>query len=102
METAHQHIAKANRVLGVLRGTCTNLQDVRIRRALYLSLVKSQLPYATEVWSPGNNIMLSRRGERVQRWATKWIVMSGEVEYRERLGRIQRTARAFESDATHI
>ena len=78
-------IAKANRVLGVLRRTCTSLPDVKIRRSLYLSLVKSQLSYATEVWSPGNNIMLSRRVEGVQRRANKWILMSGELDYKQRL-----------------
>ena len=78
-------ISKANRILGVLRRTCTSLRDVKIRRALYLSLVKSQLSYATEVWSPVNNNMLSRKIKRAQRRATKWILMNGELEYKERL-----------------
>ncbi len=55
-------ISKANRILEVLRRTCTSLRDVKTRRALYLSLVKSQLSYATEVWSPVNNIKESTDG----------------------------------------
>jgi hypothetical protein len=78
-------ISKANKILGVLRRTCINLTDRCIRRTLYLSLVKSQLSYATEVWSPVKNIQLSRRVERVQRRATKWIMMNGELSYKERL-----------------
>jgi hypothetical protein len=40
---------------------------------------------ATEVWSPVNNIQLSKRVERVQRRATIWIMMSrrGEMNYKE-------------------
>jgi hypothetical protein len=42
---------------------------------------------ATEVWSPVNNIQLSKRTERVQRRATRLIMMSrrGELSYKERL-----------------
>ncbi|CAB4007297.1 Hypothetical predicted protein [Paramuricea clavata] len=43
---------KANRLLGLLKRTCPLLTDRSIRRTLYLSLIKSQLCYATAVWSP--------------------------------------------------
>ena len=61
--------------------------EVKIRRTLYLSLVKSQLSFATEVWSPINSVKISKRVERVQRRATRWIMMSkrGELSYKERL-----------------
>ena len=60
---------------------------MKARRTLYLSLVKSQLCYATEVWSPVNSVQISRRVEKVQRRATRWITMTkrGELSYRERL-----------------
>jgi hypothetical protein len=50
---------------------------MKARRPLYLTRVKSQLYYATEVWSPC----------RVQCWATRWIMMSrrGQLSYKERL-----------------
>ncbi|CAB4016256.1 TNF receptor-associated factor 3-like [Paramuricea clavata] len=74
-------------MFGVLRRTCTKLMDMKARRTLYLSLVKSQLCYATEVWSPVNSVQISRRVEKVQRRATRWITMTkrGELSYRERL-----------------
>ena len=80
-------ISKANKMLGVLKRTCTQLTDMKARRTLYLTHVKSQLCYATEVWSPVNNIQLSKCIERVQRRATRWITMSrrGELSYKERL-----------------
>ena len=60
---------------------------MKTRRTLYLSLVKSQLSFATEVWSPVNSVQISKRVERVQRRATRWIMMSkrGELSYKERL-----------------
>ncbi|CAB4009616.1 Hypothetical predicted protein [Paramuricea clavata] len=44
-----QIVSKANKMLGLLRRTCPLLTDRVARRTLYLSLVKSQLGYATEV-----------------------------------------------------
>ena len=80
-------ISKANKILGVLKRTCCQLTDMKTRRTLYLSLVKSQLSFATEVWSPVNSVQISKRVERVQRRATRWIMMSkrGELSYKERL-----------------
>ena len=45
--------AKANKLLGLLKRTrmCPLLNDVSARCSLYLALVKSQLSYATQVWS---------------------------------------------------
>ena len=60
------------------------LKDVSLRRTLYLSLVKSQLSYATHVWSPAQ-VGLKANIERVQRRPTRWILQSkvGELSYRE-------------------
>ena len=63
-------ITKANSTLGLLRRTCPMLTNCDARRTLYLSLVKSQLSYATEIWSPYqslNKISL----EKLQRRATR-------------------------------
>ena len=43
---------KVNRMLGLLKRTCPLITDMKARRTLFLSLVKSQLSYATEVYSP--------------------------------------------------
>ena len=78
--------AKANKLLGLLRRTCPMLTDVKDRRSLYLALVKSQMSYASEVWSPSHSI-LKQKAERVQRRATRWIlqIKQGEQSYKERL-----------------
>ncbi len=78
--------AKANKILGILKRTCTQITEVETRRTLYLSLVKSQLCYAKEIWSSVNSIQLSRQLEKLQRRATKWILVNrGELTYTERL-----------------
>ena len=73
-------------MMGLLRRTCPLLMNRDARRTLYLSLVKSQMCYATEIWSPSQstfNINL----ERIQRRASRWIlqVKIGEVSYKDRL-----------------
>ena len=71
-------------MLGQLRRTCPLLNALDVRRTLYLTLVKSQLCYATEVWSPSqfnNKIQL----ERVQRRATRWILQTRDIAYKDRL-----------------
>ena len=75
-----------NKLLGLLKRTCPSLTDVSTRRAPYLSLVKSQLCYATQVWSPAQ-VSLKAQVERVQRRATRWILQTriGEMFYKDRL-----------------
>ena len=69
----HAITARANKLLGLLKRTCPLLNDVSVRRSLYLALVKSQLSYATQVWSP-DKIVLKTQIERVQKRATRWIL----------------------------
>ncbi|CAB3990931.1 Hypothetical predicted protein [Paramuricea clavata] len=67
------HCAKANKMLGFLRRAAMKITNVNIRRTLYLSIVRSTLGYATQVWSP-QSIDLITRTERIQRRATKFIL----------------------------
>ena len=60
-------------------------RDSKVRRSLYLSLVKSLLCYGKEIWSPGN-YTLKTMVVRVQRRATNWILMCkpGEINTLQR------------------
>ena len=82
----HTITAKANKLLGLLKRTCPLLSSVSVRRSLYLSLVKSQLCYATQVWSPAY-VTLNAKVEQVQRRASRWILRTrkDESSYKERL-----------------
>ena len=79
-------VAKANRMLGLLKRTCLEITNVRVRRALFLTLVKSQLTYGSEVWCPSST-NLCKKIEGVQRRATLRILWKkrGEMTYVERL-----------------
>ena len=82
---------RVNKQLGVLKRTCYSLTDINIRRTLFLSLVKSKLSYASQIWSPTHNRQLSERIEQVQRRATKWILRtrSCEMSYKQRLLKLE-------------
>ena len=73
----NQHIiltvSKADKMLGLLRGTCSLLTNRDARRTLYLHLMKSQMCYATEIWSPFQSTFKINL-ERIQRRATRWIL----------------------------
>jgi hypothetical protein len=80
--------AKGNKLLGLLKWTCPFLTDASVCRTLYLSLVKSNLCCACEVWSP---YICSQKTklERVQRQATRFILNAkyskGDSSYNELL-----------------
>jgi hypothetical protein len=80
-------VAKANRMLGLLKRTCLSITNIRVRRSLFLTLVKSQLAYGSEVWCPSSRSQLSKKIEGVQRRATLWIlgIKRGDMTYVERL-----------------
>ena len=80
----HTIAVKVKKLLGLLKRMCPLLMDVSVRRFLYLSLVKSQLCYATQVWLPTYGT-LNAKVEQVQRCASKWILRThrGEMSYKE-------------------
>ena len=61
-------------------------RNMTIFFGLSMRKLKSQLSYATEVWSPPTIKMRSKVG-RVQRSATSWIMQAkrGEISYKQRL-----------------
>ena len=87
----NQMVSKANKQLGVLKRTYYSPTDINIRRTLFLSLVKSKLSCASQIWSPTHNSQLSERIERVQRRATKWVLRtrSFEMSYKQRLLKLE-------------
>ena len=65
--------AQANKLLGYLNRSATDVKNVSTPRTLYLAVVRPTLGYATQVWSP-QSIDLIKRTERIQRRATKFIL----------------------------
>ena len=77
-------------MLGFLRRSAFDTHDQRARELLYLSLVRSNLAYCSQVWAlQAVNLILDM--ERIQRRSTKFILSlpyRSEVSYKQRLLRI--------------
>ncbi|CAB4038698.1 Hypothetical predicted protein [Paramuricea clavata] len=44
--------SKASSMLGFIRRTASDTHNIHVRKVLYLSLVRSKLGYASQVWAP--------------------------------------------------
>ena len=78
---------RASRLLGYIRRNTRFIKSGTVRRSAYLSLVRSHLGYATQVWSPQSKDLL-RQLERIQRRATKYILdlpFICDLTYKDRL-----------------
>ena len=66
--------AKANKILGLVKRVCgRDIIDIRIRKLLYISLVRPMLEYISNIWSPCT-VTHCHLIENVQRRATKFIL----------------------------
>ena len=79
--------AKANRVLGLVKRTCRDLNDVDTTRTLYCILVRPLLEYSCETWNPYTKRNIDHL-EAVQRRATRWITRS-DNDYDTRLSKLK-------------
>jgi hypothetical protein len=79
-------VAKANRMLGMLRKTFVS-RDLRLWGNLYVSLVRPHLEYAVQVWNPTHRKNIEVL-EKVQRRATRLPVGLRTLRYEERLSRM--------------
>ena len=74
-------------MLGIIKRTCTNECDQKALILLYKSLFRSQLEYASQVWSPYIKGKITAL-ERTQRHATKFILKT-DLSYPERLVKLK-------------
>lgn len=83
----YEQCTKANKLLGFVRRASKSIQSMKTRRTLFLSIVRGQLGYASQVWSP-QAVGLLKQVEAVQRRATKYILrlpFRCDVPYKTRL-----------------
>jgi hypothetical protein len=74
-------------MLGFVKQTAFDNRQCRVRKVLYLTMVRNQLAYGSQVWAPQtvNNIL---NVKCVQRHATKFILSlpyQTDISYQERL-----------------
>ena len=83
----HHHntiVAKAYKMLGLLRRTFGAFHSITTKKQLYLTLVCSQLTYCSQLWRPQLTKDITSF-ERVQRRATKFILNDYDSDYKSRL-----------------
>ena len=73
-------LSKANQKFGLLKRTCHFVNDIKRKRALYLSLVRSQFEHCSPVWRPSNKTSLEKF-DNFQKKAIKWILSEEELSY---------------------
>ena len=74
-------------MLGMIKRTCNNECDQKTLIILYESLVRSQLEYASQFWSPYTKENITAL-EFVQRRATK-VILKTDLSYPERLVKLK-------------
>jgi hypothetical protein len=72
-------------MLGLLRRCTLKFHNPQTRRLLYLTIVRSNFSYASQLWSP-QKVELIQEMEKVQRRASKFILnYLSAIPYKERL-----------------
>ena len=77
---ANMMYSKANQKLGLLKRTCHFVKNFRIKRALYLTMVRSTFEHCPIVWRPSSNTAIDKL-ESIQKRAFKWILDDIHVSY---------------------
>jgi hypothetical protein len=55
-------VSKAFKLFGFLKRTSSEFSNVRTIKALFVTLVRSQLEYASQVWSPHQGYLIEKVG----------------------------------------
>ena len=76
--------SKAYRNLNFIRRNLHQSSDLQVRRTVYLSLVRSQLSYCSQLWRP-HLIKNIKALEDIQRRSTKFILSYPQLDYKNRL-----------------
>ncbi len=79
-EQAEYLYSKANQKLGMLKRTCHFVTDMKKRRVLYLTLVRSLFEHCPIVWRPSSSTVINKL-ESLQKRALKWINNDLSVSY---------------------
>ena len=72
--------AKANQKLGMLKRNCYFVNDIKKRKVLYLTLVRSIFEHCPTIWRPRSKTMIERL-ENLQKRAIKWIRNETNTSY---------------------
>lgn len=79
-------ISKAKSMAGFVKRQMSELRDMEVLKSLYVSLVRPQLEYCTQVWS-NTSLSNKNRIESIQRRFTK-LIAPRDLSYDERCNRL--------------
>ena len=79
-EQCERLYSKANQQFGLTKRTCYFVNDIKRKRALYLSLIRSQFEHCSPVWRPTNCTMMNKM-ESLQKKCIKWILSEDFCNY---------------------
>ena len=74
------YYTKASQQFGLTKRTCHFVKDFRRRRALYLSLIRSQFEHCSPIWRPVHKTMIDKL-ECFQKRCIKWILSEEFYSY---------------------
>ena len=73
-------LSKANQQFGLTKRTCYFVNDIRRKRALYLTLIRSQFEHCSPIWRPTSDTLISKF-ENFQKKCLKWILSEECLHY---------------------
>ena len=79
-EQCDRLLAKANQQFGLTKRTCYFVNDLKRKRTLYLSLIRSQFEHCSPIWRPTNKSMVDKL-ENFQKKCIKWILSEESLHY---------------------
>ena len=77
---ANMLYSKANQKLGLLKRTCHFVNNSRMKRALYLTMVRSIFEHCPIIWRPSSSTAIAKL-ETIQKRAFKWILNDSYSSY---------------------
>jgi hypothetical protein len=94
-------LAKAKRVMGLIKRSIGYKAPVSVKRTLYLTLARSIVDSGTQVWgglSKTNSIKI----EKLQRSATRYILDFPSINYKERLLKLNLLPLTYRRDLSDV
>ena len=73
-------MCKANQQFGLTRRTCAFVNDIKRKRTLYLTLIRSQFEHCSQIWRPTSK-SANDRIDAFQKKCIKWILSEEFVNY---------------------
>ena len=73
-------VSKSMQMLGFIKRSCKSFTQINVLRSLYISLVRSQLEYCCQIWSPHHTFLIHQI-EVVQRKFLRFLCFKAHVDF---------------------